>query len=236
LLVRLLPRRHRFPAAVRVARALQPLIRRTSAYATRALLRTDTIRETSLDLVLMMLTRHGTEFDPHMTIIGEELLPSLERAGPTLLAIPHTMLSALITRYLADAGVAMLGISADPIRIPGTRLDAHIVLPSRTLLVTVRDAFASGAIVAAMIDRGNIERRNTSVATTRGDFLVSTPLLEIALRQRARIVFLSAMLDAKWNVTMTVVEPPQDANTNVDALVTGFAAFVDAHVHAVHAG
>jgi hypothetical protein len=229
---RLLPRRQRFAAAVRLTRVLQYVLRHSQAHVTRERLRTDTIRETTLDLILMMLERHGTEFDPQMIVIGDELLPHRHHAAATLIAVPHTMLSKFIVRHLTDRGHPLVTISADPIKIPGTRTDAHILLPSRTLLVKVRDLLQNGATVAAMIDRGTMERRNTSVATARGELLVSTPLLEVALRQRARIVFLSAMFDAHWNVTMHVVEPPQNASTTVPELVAAFAGFVDTYVHA----
>jgi hypothetical protein len=179
----------------------------------------------------MMLTRHGTEFDPQIRFVGEELLPRADLAEATLIVFPHTMLSVLITRQLRDTGVRYVAVSADPIKVPGTRVDANVLVPTRTLLVTIRKAFEDGSTVCAMIDRGSVERRNTSVPTARGELLVSTPLMEIALRRRVRILFTSTMLDANGIVTMTTVEPPQNEATTVTELVSEFAKFVETYVH-----
>ena len=208
---------------------LQPVIRRSRAYKLRKLLRTDGIRETSLDLVLMMLTRHGTSFDPRVRLDGAELL-SAER--PTLIVCTHTMLAALITRCMHDRGIRLTGIVAEPMKVPGTKIDARVIVPSRTMFVTTRELFAAGETVAAMIDRGEVEARQRIMPTARGEFLISTPLLELALRQRVRIVFLAGTVVGDWEVTLTLTEPPQYESTTVDDVLEHFAAFVDRHVHA----
>jgi hypothetical protein len=210
---------------------LQPVFLRTKAYRVREHLRTDSIRETSLDLVMMMMMRHGVEYDPRVIVDGADVLPDPSSSAPMLIALPHTMLSVLLPRVLRDRGLSTVGISADPIKIAGTRTDARILVPSRKLLLTVRELFRNGEIVSAMIDRGEAEPRNVSVSTLRGEFLISTPLLDLALRHRVRVLFASAMLDARGNVVMTFVAPPQNDDTTVDDLLGAFASFIDTYVH-----
>jgi hypothetical protein len=73
--------------AASVARWLEPMIARTRVYELRQRLPFDGLRETSLDLVLTMLTRYGTAFDPVIRIEGSECLPELElpRSWPPLM-------------------------------------------------------------------------------------------------------------------------------------------------------
>ena len=211
---------------------MEPLIRRTNVWADREQLCTDSPRETSLDLVLMMLMRYGADFDPLLTIVGSELLPTPETAGATFLATPHTMLSVLITRVVFDRGVMPVAIAAAPVKIYGTQSDTQFVpVPSRTLLVKTRELFATGATVSAMIDRDGEERRTRSVVTSRGEFQISTPLLELALRQHVRILFFTVTVSESWTVIMTIVEPSPNAST-IDGLLDEFGAFLDKHVHA----
>ena len=109
------------------ARALQPIIRRSRAYGERVRLRTDSIREISLDIVLMLLTRYGTRFDPRITMVGAEMLSGRNSARATLLVSPHTMLSTLVLRYLVDEGTTPVVIAADPaMKIPGTAIGARV--------------------------------------------------------------------------------------------------------------
>ena len=89
------------PEAIKLA----PVIRRTGAYQTRRVHGSDTLREISLELILMVLTRYGTSFDPVLAVMGEDHLPGPQR-GPTLIIGPHTMLSTLFVRYLEDRGYA----------------------------------------------------------------------------------------------------------------------------------
>lgn len=214
-----------------MARTLQPLIRRSHAFATRAQQRMDGIREISLDFVLMMLTRHGVLYEPRITIIGADLLPNPDAQRATFLASTHTMLGLLFVRHLYDSGVAATIVAADPFKVSGTRRDAAVLMPSRTFLVKVRDLFAAGGTLIAPLDRAEPERRNRRITTTRGDFLISLPLLDLALRQNVRILFFVTTLSDDWTVTVTFMEPPRDADTTVDHLLDEFAAFLGTHLH-----
>jgi hypothetical protein len=214
---------------VRIARLLQPLIRRSEAYAARERLRTDGLAEIALDLVLLTLTRHGTEFDPTFTVIGEHLIPKPDAMRATLAVATHTMLATMLIRRALERGVMPVTVSAMPMKVPGTRVDAAVALPSRTLLVTIRELFAKNGTVVAALDRADVERRNRPVPTARGDFLISTPIIELALRHDVRIIFLAAALDEDWELTVTLAEPAR--RNTVEEILDEFAAFIDRHVH-----
>jgi hypothetical protein len=225
LALRTVPRRFRFRAAVVVARWLEPLIARTNAWETRRRLGTDTLREASLELVLMMLTRHGTEFDPIQHIEGAEHVS--ETGGATVVLSAHTMLSALVMRYFADRGSRLFVIAADPdLRIPGTRLPASVLLPSPMLLVQVRRLFRERQTVAAMIDRGDPERRNAIYHTSTGPMRISDALLRLALHHHARVLFLATRMDATSQIVMRFAAPsPQ--STTVPEILGDFVRFFD---------
>lgn len=226
LAFRIVPRRLRFRVAIVVARWLEPLIARTSAYERRRRhLRTDTLKEASLELLLMMLTRHGTEFDPILRIDGAEHVS--ENRGATVILSAHTMLSPLIMRHFADLGRKLFAIAAEAdLRIPGTRVTGSILPPSPMLLLQVRRLFKEGQTVAAMIDRGDPERRNTIYQTTTGPMRISHALLHLALRHHARVLFLATRMDASSQIVMRLATPsPQ--STTVPEILEDFVRFFD---------
>lgn len=194
-----------------VARMLQPVIRRSPAYAHRQALRTEGLRESAVDLVLLMLTRHGTSFDPRITIVNRDLLPPTPCGRPMLLVGPHTSLSLMILRVLADSGLPHLIISAGPMRVAGRSEDVPVIIPSPTMFLRLRRQFANGGHVGAMIDRAGIERRTVPLPTAGSDLFVSTGLLEFGLRCNARVVFIGARLDERWNVVLDLHEPRQSS-------------------------
>jgi hypothetical protein len=220
---RLVPQRLRFPAAALFARAIEPFIRHTRAYQTRAAMRVDGLRETSLQLVLMLLTRYGTTFDPLVQVAGAEHLPPAG-AVPLLLISPHTMLSLLFPRVLHDRCYDPLLISADPIRFYGTTTDGRTLLPSPAMFFEVRRAFRSGGTVMSMIDRGDPERRNELFQTAKGPFRVSSALIRLALRSGARIVFFAAKIDPASRVVIHLGAPSHEG---VAGVVNDFVQFVD---------
>lgn len=225
MVMRACPASWRFRAAVALAHLLEPLIARTRGCRERQRLRTETVRETSLEFVLMMLTRHGTTFAPEMTIEGLECLPSPgERA--TVIVGPHTMLSRLFVRYLEAAGHEPAVIDAAPQFVYGTRWPQRILFPSPTLLFQVRRVMRQSGIVMALIDGRGRGRRGRVLQVRGGELIVSDVLLQFALRQRARVVFLATTLDGHRRVVVKLGAAPRDAET-VDDLVLGFASFVD---------
>jgi len=226
LAFRIVPERRRFEVAVLVARCLEPLIRRTSAYAERTKLRTDDLREISLDLLLLMLTRHGTTYTPRLSVQGIEHLPQPGN-GSILVVSPHTMLSMLFLRYLEDRGYDPYVIAAYPgLRTPGSRRPARVLDPSSALLLKVRRLLRDGATVTAMIDRDRPERRNAEYQVSAGRMFVSDALLQLALQHDAQVVFLATRLDARACIVFNLGAPPRGA-VDVGGLAAAFADFVD---------
>ena len=197
----------------------------THAYRQRAKLRTDDLRETSLELLLMMLTRHGATFVPVVRIDGAEHLPA-PADGPLLIVSRHTMLSFLFLRYLEDAGHEPFVIAAYPgLRISGTRRPARVLDPSPMLLFKVRRLLADGRTITAMIDRDRPDRRSASIDTPDGPGFISAALLQLARRCGARIVFLSTRLNAEGAVVCRLVAASLEGD--LAALIADFAAAVD---------
>jgi len=223
---RIVPERHRFAVALRAARCLEPLVRRTSAYVERLKLRTDNLREISLDLLLLMLTRHGTTFTPRLEVQPAAHLPK-PGTGPILVVSPHTMLSMLFLRYLEDRGYDPFVIAAYPgLRTPGTHRPARVLDPSSGLLLRVRRLLREGATVTAMIDRDRPERRNAEYHVSAGRMFVSDALLQLALQHDAQVVFLATRLDARACIVFNLGAPPRGAS-DVGGLAAAFADFVD---------
>jgi lauroyl/myristoyl acyltransferase len=234
LLFRAIPERLRFSAATAVARCLAPAIRRTRAFEERTKLNTDDLRETSLELLLMMLTRHGTTFTPRLRVQAEEHLPQ-PGTGPILVVSPHTMLSMLFLRYLEDRGFEPFVVAAYPgLRTPGTRLPARVLDPSSGLLLKVRRLLRDGATVTAMIDRDRPERRNAEYEISAGRLFVSDALLQLALQHDAHVVFLATRLDERSRIVFNLAAPSRPA-ADVRGLAAEFAGFVDRTLTA-HAG
>ena len=225
LAIRTLPRRDRFRAALLLARAIAPVIRRTGAYQTRRVHGSDTLREISLELILMVLTRYGTSFDPVLAVMGEDHLPGPQR-GPTLIIGPHTMLSTLFVRYLEDRGYAPLIITPESdFRVAGTSNPARVLPPTPTLLFKARRHFKNGGTIAGMIDRGTAERRTVQLSAGGTPLLVSAALLRLALRHQARVIFIATKLAAGGTVVTRLARPSQN---NVAGVLEDFAGFVDA--------
>jgi hypothetical protein len=144
---------------------------------------------------------------------------------------PHTMLSTLFIRYLDDAGHDPIVITADPDQgVPGRRARAHVLSPSPALLLKVRRSLEEGRTLAGMIDRGEPERRGSTVQTSAGPVFVSEALLQLAIRHRARIVFIATRLDQASRIVTRLSAPPRGASS-VPEIVAAFADFVEDTQH-----
>jgi hypothetical protein len=225
VLFRAIPEKHRFTAAIRLARAIQPLIARTRGYQHRSRLQTDSLRETTFELLLVILTRNGTTFPTPIRVEGAEHLPA-PGAGATLIVGPHTMLSTLFIRFLEDRGLEPFIISANAFLVPGTKTPVRVLLPSPQLLLKVRGLFREGRTIAAMIDRGEPERRNRAISREGGPLLVSYPLLRLAVAQGVRVIFIATRLDTQSRVVVRL-SVPRGQHAHVDDLVSEFAEFVE---------
>lgn len=232
--MRLIPRRRRFEAAMLIARAAIPLVRRTGAFKEQQRGKVDGAREIALHLVLNTLTKNGIEFDPDLTVHGAEELERMLAAGKGVLLIsPHTVLSLLMLRFLHDAGHAPVVIAADPqMRISGTNVTAETLQPSPTFLVATRTRLRRGRLVCGMPDRGEPSAgRTIEFATANGQIILAPALLQVAARCRANVMFLRVQVEGRA-VVATMTPPPAEAAGSTDALTEAFIEFVRAHVQA----
>ena len=190
--MRLAPRRLRFGAAVFVARAALPLLRRTDAYRVQEMMGLDAPHEIALHFALNALTRNGARFDPVVEVRG---FGELERAyadGQGVLVLgPHAALTLLMIRLFHDRGLDPVVVSPDPLmRVGGTTVTARTVQPSPTLFVKTRGRLRRGELVCAMPDRAEHHgERTVEFDTAGGRVIVAPALMHLAARCGARVFF-----------------------------------------------
>lgn len=110
-------------------------------------------------------------------------------------------------------------------RIAGTRKAAKVIIaPSRSLLFNVRRCLRDRVIVCGMVDRELLERRTSRFDTTNGQLLVSTAVFRVALRKRARIIFIGSRLRDDDTVVITL---HRTTETTPRGLAAELASFVD---------
>ena len=234
LAMRVVPRRLRFGAALLLARAAAPLVRRTQAYGEQRKSNVDGVGEIALHFVLNNLTKHGTTFDPVIAVEGFEALEhALAKGRGVLLITPHTVLSILAYRFIYDAGLDPVGIAVDAeMRVSGTRVTTEMLRPSPTFLVEVRSKLRGGRLVCAMVDRAeHQEGRTIEFDTAGGRVIVSTALMRVAARCGAEVVFYEAHFDGR-GVVANFAAPAPESMGSADAVTRDFAEFVRAHVEA----
>jgi dienelactone hydrolase len=150
--MRIVPRRHRFGAALFLSRIMRPIIRLTTAYREHRANSSDTDREVALHHLLRVMTEHGTPFDLGWIVEGhDEVCEALASTRGVLFAAPHAMLATLTSRYVYDLGriptvIALhgcggLGGQGDPIA-PRYREWAEQLLKAG-YAVLLPDSFAS---------------------------------------------------------------------------------------------
>jgi lauroyl/myristoyl acyltransferase len=236
--MRLIPRHRRFDAALLLARAAVPLVRRTGAYQEQRRGNVDGVREIALHLVLNTLTKNGTEFDPLIIVNGrEELRRAIAYGKGVLLISPHTVLSLLMVRFYHDAGYNPVFIAADPrMRVSGTTVTAETVQPSPTFLVAIKNRLRAGRLVCGMPDRAeHSEGRTLEFDTANGRIILATPLMQVAARCAAKVIFLKVHVDER-GVVATMVAPSEASEGSADAITAEFIEFVRAHVASRFAG
>jgi len=224
--MRLAPRRHRFGAAVFVARAVTPLLRLTDAYRRQELIGYDGPHEIALHFVLNALTRNGARFDPVVEVEG---LAEVERAyadGKGVLVLgPHAALTLLMIRLFYDRGLDPVVITPDPwMRVAGAAVTARTVQPSPTFLVQTRGRLRRGELVCAMPDRAEHHgARTVEFDTVSGRVIVAPALMHVAARCGARVIFTEAHADG--GSVVGAIHAPARASSG-DALTRDFIAFV----------
>lgn len=235
--MRLLPRSLRFPATLRIARLLTPIISRTEACREQQKSRVDGPREIAVHLLLNAMTQRQVTFDPVITITGyEELRRSYAEGKGLLLLQPHAVLTILMYRVLCDDGFQPVAVAADEVmKIAGTPLRAESLQPSPTFLVKVRRRLLAGRFVSAMVDRGDHqEGRTLEFDTESGPIIVAPALMHLAARCGANVAFTEVHVD-EHGLAATFVAPSADAARSGEAITNEFVQFVRAHISRIRA-
>jgi lauroyl/myristoyl acyltransferase len=233
--MRLLPRRRRFRAALRLACAAQPFFRSTNAYRVQRRTKIDGAAEIAVYLVLNALTVNGAEFDPIAAIDGYDDFVRLCREGKGVLLVqPHAVLTHLPFRMFHDEGLEPIGVNADArMRIAGTKIPANLLVPSPTLLMTARSRLREGRLVCAMIDRAeHAGDRTVEIETANGTIIIATALLQVAVLCGAKVAFTEIHVEG-WRIAGRILIPSSDT---VEGLTREFADFVRSHIAARFGG
>lgn len=182
--MRLLPRRARYPFALRLARSVTrfaaPWLKRRSpgyAWATPV---EETIRS-----ILRAMARRGIAFDPRLRKEVDRDLMEASRDRGAIIVGAHFPLNGFVTRYLHDLGLHTVVLEAavgSDGYIWGTSLRVDAVTPRQTILLTLRDRLRSGQLVLMVLDRAEEEDRTELVDTAAGLIPIATPIFAFAKR------------------------------------------------------
>lgn len=230
--MRLLPCRKRFGAAMLVANAAVPLVRKTGAYREHHRLGVDGEREIALHLMLHTLTKNGTPFDPIIAVEGyEEFERAHERGTGVLVIGPHAALTLLMIRHFYDLGLDPVVITPDPsMRVGGTLVTARTVQPSPTFLVRTRSSLRRGDLVCAMPDRAEHHGdRTLEFDTAGGRVIVAPALMHLAARCGAQVVFTEVHVEGD-RLAATFEAPSPNSAGSGEAITKDFIEFVRARV------
>jgi hypothetical protein len=210
--MRLVPHRHRFALAARLAGTLAMPMRATRVFSgLRRWLRLNSERDLSLHLLLRSMTASGTAFDVPLRLEGEEVLEAALSSGRgTVIVASHALLSRLLLRHLYDRGhwPTVIG-GMDGIPLAGTRVVVPTVYPTSTVLLLARRRLREGGIVCAVVDHvGSRERKNTvAFASPVGEIRLSDAIFRLAVRCDAQVVFTFARAEPA-GVRQWVAAPP----------------------------
>jgi hypothetical protein len=220
------PRRRRFAAALLLARALTPFVRRARMFTGLRRWPLNSGMAVSLHVVLGELLRNGIGFDARVSLAGLKTLDEAAAAGRGVLLIgPHTLLTRMAVRRLHERGYPVTAVTAvtAPAAPPGS--DLPVIRRSPFFLLAVRGELARGRIVFAMVDREGAEHGiTTSVETAMGTVHVADPLIHLAARCGARVVFIASRL--RGAAIQARIEAPRCASDDAAATRRQFIHFV----------
>lgn len=208
-LLRLVPRRFRFPVALGAARVLAPIVSRTMLYRHRVS-RQDGPGEESLRLVLRAMVRLGVPFDPVVDVDGASLVPD----GPALFVSGHFMLNVLLSRWLHDRGEPVTIIHWRPpagLRIigTGTAIDALDVTPQ--VLLRIRGRLAEGRKVIVDVD-GPDPASGQALALPNDTVYVSDRVFRLAETLGVPVrFFFTHIVDGRPRITFVRPSSPEAA-------------------------
>ncbi|HYO77553.1 MAG TPA: hypothetical protein VE010_13920 [Thermoanaerobaculia bacterium] len=197
--VPLIPRRLRYPAAFMAANVSAVALAIFQRIARRRPRPFRALQEHCLARVIGELDVRRLEFDPRIVTVGLELITGTEssRKG-VLVATTHANagLSRVILRVLHDRGMAYEFLSAAPaFPVCGAACGVRPIAPSGMFLLTIRKHLRANAVVLAMLDSA-VQTAAASVAieSDEGSFWISEPILHVARRTAADVVFMRGSL------------------------------------------
>lgn len=226
LVMRAIPRRHRFSAVVAMARLPAPLLHWSTLAQGFSRCVLETPQEFAAARLTWMLNRAGIRYTPRVAVRGiEELERALARGRGVLLPGPHTHLTALAVRHLHEAGYPVTAVAGSHYVPPSWRSgEVPRIAPSPHILVEVREALAAGKLVFAMIDStAPVPGKSVPVETAGGTLHVTYGLLRAARMCGAATVFIASRL-AEGGVVCTLAAPrPEESD---DGGLREFSRFV----------
>jgi lauroyl/myristoyl acyltransferase len=227
--MRLVPARHRFALAARLAGTLAVPMRASRGFVDLCRgLPLNSERDLALNLLLRSMTASGAAFDVPLRMEGEAVLEAALSSGRgTVIVAPHALLSRLLLRYLYDRGhwPTIIG-GIDGIPLAGTRVTLPTVHPSPTVLVLARRRLHEGGIVCANVDHLEGSGKNTSTfAGPRGEVRFSDSIFRLAVRCGAQVIFTVGRAEAT-GVRQWIAAPRSASAGSPEAVARDFAAFV----------
>ncbi len=224
VMLRAVPRRSRFAAALALARMMAPVAPRTRLLQSRRAL--ESTRDVVFVQLLAVLNRYRVPYDPVVSVEGIGWLNEAVAAGRGVLLVgPHTRVTQVATiRYLHDSGYPLSAVTLGEFDPPAGKRSAIPQIPhSPHFLLAVREALNEGRTVFAMIDRSVPLPSTLPVETRGGTVHVADALLRLAARCGARVVFVASRTE-RGRVSCTLEAPPPDGTS--DDYMRAFARFI----------
>jgi hypothetical protein len=231
--MRLVPVRHRFSLAARLAGSMAVPMRATPLFRGFRTLRLNSEQDISLHLLLRSMTASGTVFDVPLRLEGEEVLEAALSSGRgTVIVSPHALLSRLLLRHLHDRGhqpTVIGGMNGIP--LAGTRAVVPTVFPNPSVLLLARRRLREGGIVCANVDHISSRARAKHTMTFQsrvGEIHVSDSMFRLAVRCDAQVIFTHARAETA-GVCQWVAAPRPGSAGSPEAVAGDFVAFLQEH-------
>lgn len=214
---RLVPQRRRFALAMRLSAPLAAVLR-ALLFLMRRRLRLATPRELTLAILLGALDARRVRYTvPQPAESVRSLGESAARTG-ALLVTTHANagLARLVLSQADAAGIPLVVISGAPgFPIAGAARSLRTIAPEGTFLVSVRNCWRRGEVVASMVDTTPRDG-NRRVELESGSFVVADPIVRLAARCSVPVFFMTARIE-EGRVAIDLRE--LDARPDEDAFV-----------------
>lgn len=225
--MKILPRRWRYPLAFRMSRAIVwlvgPLLMRRPHRHEWTTPLDETLRS-----ALRTMSRRGIEFDPQFRTDVPADFVDVVRASGALVAGVHMPLNGLVVPYLRSIGCTPVSVQAGSEgdrTIWGTTEQLEALIPNRAILLQMRQKLRERRVIAMVIDRGRPEEGTVPIDTLAGETYVMTTLFDFAKRVRAPFYWL-AVRTATDGVPVVQIKP-------IAPELEAFAAEFRSHIEAV---